>query len=88
MSALIFSGLTAIPIKWEIARLGALFALGTPLERVFPPLAAWLSHIHLRLDNITPDKTCLTDMLFHLFTDQLEPYYASKNLLAGGEAKS
>ncbi len=66
MIALILSGLTAIPIKWEVARLTALLAENTPAARLFPPLARWLSQIRLGLHQTGPNH----DFLFYL-TDWL-----------------
>jgi len=41
--ALVVSGLTAVPIVWEVNILEKLFGEGTFMERWFPPMAHWIS---------------------------------------------
>jgi hypothetical protein len=44
--ALVISGLTAVPLQWEINLLQALFGEGTLMERVWPALARWITFVH------------------------------------------
>jgi hypothetical protein len=44
--ALVVSGLTAAPLKWEIDVLQNTIGKGTWMERVFPPLAHWISLVY------------------------------------------
>jgi len=44
--ALVVSGLTAVPLKWEIDVLQNTIGEGTWMERVFPPLAHWISLVY------------------------------------------
>jgi len=44
--ALVISGLTAFPLIWEVNILQKLFGEGTLMQRVFPAMANWISHVH------------------------------------------
>jgi hypothetical protein len=44
--ALVISGLTAMPIRWEIDILQALIGEGTWMEQVWAPMAYWISFVH------------------------------------------
>lgn len=44
--ALILSGLTALPLQWEIDALNDAIGEGTFMESVFPPMARWISRVH------------------------------------------
>jgi hypothetical protein len=44
--ALIISGLTAFPLQWETTFLNQWFGTGTFMERLFPALSYWISHVH------------------------------------------
>ena len=46
MFALIVSGLTAIPLKWEIDILENLIGNGTSMESLWSPLSSWISYVH------------------------------------------
>lgn len=46
MLALIVSGLTAIPLKWEIDILENLIGNGTFMQSLWPPLSNWISYVH------------------------------------------
>lgn len=44
--ALVISGLTAVPLKWEIDILQNMIGEGTSMERMWPSLARWISLVH------------------------------------------
>ena len=44
--ALVVSGLTAFPLKWEVTVLNDLFGAGTFMERLWPAMAHWISFVH------------------------------------------
>ncbi len=44
--ALVISGLTAVPIKWEIDILQDIIGEGTWMEQVWAPMAHWISFVH------------------------------------------
>jgi hypothetical protein len=44
--ALVMSGLTAVPIRWEIDILQDVIGEGTWMEQVWAPLAYWISFVH------------------------------------------
>ena len=44
--ALVVSGLTAFPLKWEVTVLNDLFGNGTFMERLWPAMAQWISFVH------------------------------------------
>ena len=44
--ALVISGLTAVPLKWEINILQNTIGEGTPMEQWWPALAHWISLVH------------------------------------------
>jgi hypothetical protein len=46
IAALFVSGVTAIPLKWEVDRLRALIGNGTWMESVWPALAQWITLVH------------------------------------------
>ena len=43
---LIASGLTAFPLVWEVRILNQTIGPGTFIEKVFPPMAAWIAKVH------------------------------------------
>jgi hypothetical protein len=43
---LVISGLTAVPLKWEIDVLQATIGEGTWMEQVWAPMAHWISFVH------------------------------------------
>jgi hypothetical protein len=54
---LLLSGLTAFPIMWEIRILEGLIGEGTFMEKVYPPMAHWISFVHRGLRDI-PGESC------------------------------
>jgi hypothetical protein len=50
--ALIVSGLTAVPLKWEIDILQSTIGEGTFMERLWPTMARWISFVHRGLTEI------------------------------------
>ncbi len=50
--ALIISGVTAFPIRWEVNVLENVIGEGTFMERFYPPMAHWISYVHRGLINI------------------------------------
>jgi hypothetical protein len=54
---LVLSGLTAIPIRWEIGVLQRLIGEGTFMEKVYPPMAHWISFVHRGLMDIPKDSS-------------------------------
>jgi hypothetical protein len=44
--ALLVSGLTAFPIRWEADLLQRIFGLGTFMEDLWPGMARWVSFVH------------------------------------------
>lgn len=46
---LVLSGLTAFPLVWELTILNNLFGSGTFMDSLFPPMAAWITHVHTGL---------------------------------------
>jgi hypothetical protein len=44
--SLVISGLTAVPLKWEIDILQNIIGEGTSMERMWPALARWISLVH------------------------------------------
>jgi len=44
--ALLISGLTAIPLKWEVSVLQNMMGEGTFVTRLWPALAHWISVVH------------------------------------------
>ncbi len=43
---LLLSGLTAAPLRWEVEILNNSIGEGTSTERIYPPMAHWISHVH------------------------------------------
>lgn len=62
----IASGLTAFPIRWEVAYFNRLIGANTFMEHLYPPMAQWISHVHNGLMNIS-DK----QMFIFYLTDWL-----------------
>jgi hypothetical protein len=50
--ALIVSGLTAVPLKWEIDILQSTIGEGTFMDRLWPAMARWISFVHQGLAEI------------------------------------
>lgn len=46
ITALVLSGLTAVPLKWEVDILESLLGEGTVVERAWPALSDWISYVH------------------------------------------
>ena len=44
--ALVLSGLTAIPLHWEMTLLNQWFGIGTFMDQLFPSLSHWITYIH------------------------------------------
>lgn len=44
--SLVISGLTAVPLKWEVDILQRFVGEGTLMERLWPELAQWISFVH------------------------------------------
>jgi hypothetical protein len=53
--ALVISGLTAVPIKWEIDILQTIIGEGTKMEQVWAPIAHWVSFVHRGLTEISQE---------------------------------
>jgi hypothetical protein len=47
IAALVISGLTAVPLRWELGLLDRLAGSGSGLGRSFPALAEWISRVHM-----------------------------------------
>jgi hypothetical protein len=47
IAALVLSGVTAFPLRWEITILQRLFGPGTFVESLWPAMAEWISLVHL-----------------------------------------
>lgn len=54
---LVLSGLTAFPIMWEIRILEGLIGEGTFMEKVYPPMAHWISFVHRGLADIPVESS-------------------------------
>jgi hypothetical protein len=50
--ALVASGITAFPLRWELRLLTAWLGEGTPLGTAVPGLAYWLSHVRQGLETM------------------------------------
>jgi hypothetical protein len=48
--ALLASGLTAIPLRAELALLDRMAGVGSPLQALWPSLADWISRVRVALD--------------------------------------
>jgi len=62
----VISGLTAFPIRWEIAQLQRLIGANTFMEGLYSPMAHWISYVHRGLTNINQEQIFifyLTDWL-------------------------
>lgn len=53
--ALAISGITAVPLHWEIGILHNLFGEGSLIGSFLPPLAYWISFVYNALDHIARD---------------------------------
>ncbi len=53
--ALLISGLTAFPLRWELTILNRLAGLESPISDLWPSLSEWINHVHLGLQQ-TYDK--------------------------------
>lgn len=53
--ALAISGITAIPLQWEIDILHNLFGNGTALGSYMPALAYWISFVYKGIDSVSRD---------------------------------
>ena len=49
---LVISGLTAFPIRWEIGILESFIGEGTFMEKLYPPMAHWISFVQRGLTDI------------------------------------
>jgi hypothetical protein len=52
---LVISGLTAVPLKWEIDILQDTIGEGTWMERIWAPMAHWISFVHRGLTEVSQD---------------------------------
>jgi len=43
---LVVSGLTAFPLVWEVKILNQTIGSGTFIEKIFPPMASWITRVH------------------------------------------
>lgn len=62
----VVSGLTAFPIRWEIAQLQRFIGVNTFMERLYSPMAHWISYVYRGLTNINQEQIFifyLTDWL-------------------------
>jgi len=57
--ALGFSGLTAIPLRFELNVLNSIAGNGTVVEDIIPLLATWISLVHTALENLYQDYAFL-----------------------------
>ena len=55
--ALILSGLTAFPIRWEIGVLQRVIGEGTFMEQLYPPMAHWISFVYSSLTNMHQESS-------------------------------
>ena len=46
MFALVVSGLTAVPLVWEVELLQRMIGVGTRMEQIWPAMAEWISQVH------------------------------------------
>ncbi len=53
--ALLLSGLTAFPLKWELIILNRLAGLESPISNLWPSLSEWINRVHLGIQH-TYDK--------------------------------
>lgn len=53
MFATIVSGLTAVPLQWELDILQNTIGEGTFMEKLYHPMAAWISTVHAGLTDIS-----------------------------------
>jgi hypothetical protein len=56
MCALVASGLTALPLRWELDILQATVGEGTFMERLYPPMAHWISFVHADIRSISQEN--------------------------------
>lgn len=54
-AALIISGATAIPLRWELSILQRIFGSGTYFGEMIPSLSEWLSIVHKALVDISKE---------------------------------
>ncbi|MHC4332216.1 MAG: hypothetical protein ACYSUP_05630 [Planctomycetota bacterium] len=55
MFALVASGLTALPLCWELDILQTTVGEGTFMERLYPPMAHWISFVHRNIRSIAQE---------------------------------
>jgi hypothetical protein len=55
MCALVASGLTALPLRWELDILQTTVGEGTFMERLYPPMARWISFVHRSITSISQE---------------------------------
>lgn len=51
--ATILSGFTAVPLQWELDILQNTIGEGTSMEKLHPPMAAWISRVHAGLTDVS-----------------------------------
>ncbi|MHC4665733.1 MAG: hypothetical protein ACYS9T_07225 [Planctomycetota bacterium] len=56
MCALAASGLTALPLCWELDILQTTVGEGTFMERLYPPMAHWISFVHANISSIAQES--------------------------------
>jgi len=62
----VISGLTAFPIRWEIAHLQRFIGVDTFMEGLYSPMAQWISYVHRGITDINQEQIFifyLTDWL-------------------------
>ena len=55
VAALVVSGLTAVPLKWEVDILQDAIGDTTWMERVWPAMAHWISFVHRGINEMSQD---------------------------------
>ena len=56
---LVLSGLTAFPLVFEIELINPIIGEGTFMERVWPAMAHWITHVHLQLTHAQEEHSIL-----------------------------
>ena len=51
MLALVASGLSAIPLQWEVGLLNKWFGATSFMQRILPSMAGWISRVHAGVQN-------------------------------------
>jgi len=64
----VISGLTAFPIRWEIAQLQRLIGANTFMEGLYSPMAHWISYVHRGLTNINQEQIFILCLHSHRYS--------------------